>query len=64
MVTDSQQLHKAQQTVTLSSDSSSHIIVFIGNVDSSIVYFSLRLETQSPFLYASVFWKVDKSINL
>ena len=46
-ITDSQQLHKAQQTVTilsvtLSSYLSLHIIMFIGSVDSKMVYFCLN----------------------
>ena len=46
-ITDSQQLHKAQQTnkilsVTLSSHLSLHIIMFIGSVDSKKVYFCLN----------------------
>ena len=66
--TDSQQLHKAQQTVTIKLYSLlSDIIIFIGNVDSSRVYFwrskpitcstciltldSLRAKSTSSFLF-------------
>ena len=45
-IMDSQQLHKQQHTVTilsirLYSEFSSHIIIFIGSVDSNMVYFCL-----------------------